>query len=156
MVSMPSIGLIPFLHYSHFEHSRTHDSVSMPSIGLIPFLLRIRKRYQNLYSCVNALYRAHPISTANTAIKPTNKEMCQCPLSGSSHFYRYYLIEDFNDLLCQCPLSGSSHFYHLQTTTSGLKKLSVNALYRAHPISTVSSEKPYKYKALIRMVARNQ
>ena len=41
-------------------------------------------------------------------------------------------------ILCQCPLSGFLHFYALNFIFDKKKKYSVNALYRAFSISTLS------------------
>ena len=38
-VSMPLLGLIPFLHRDFAEGKGRCDLVSMPLLGLIPFLL---------------------------------------------------------------------------------------------------------------------
>ena len=40
--------------------------------------------------------------------------------------------------MCQCPISGSRHFYVLNKFQSGKVKVCVNALSRAHVISTAS------------------
>ncbi len=65
-VSMPYIGLPPFLPKISFLKDRQAFIVSMPYIGLPPFLLCTRMLLQVLQvRCVNALYRASPISTDN-------------------------------------------------------------------------------------------
>ena len=87
-VPMPCPGLIPFLHYGVVEGRLVKDPVSMPCLGLIPFL-RIRMcsmRVENL--------------------------VCQCPVSGLSHFYKPKNLRQLQNLRC------------------------VNALSRAYPIST--------------------
>ena len=62
--------------------------------------------------CVNALYRASPISTPTPTPEPEDPEVCQCPISGFSHFYEPKANRDL------------------------LSYWGVNALYRASPIST--------------------
>ncbi len=37
--------------------------------------------------------------------------MCQCPLTGNTHFYSQRKTECFFDCRCQCPLTGNTHFY---------------------------------------------
>ena len=86
--------------------------------------------------CVNALYRASPISTPTPTPEPEDPEVCQCPISGFSHFYDpvdpeptpdpvvsmpyigllpflLMTIKSFvgGHSVCQCPISGFSHFY---------------------------------------------
>ena len=63
VVSMPFIGLIPFLLRSRGGMLRTKEFVSMPFIGLIPFLQFDRKSKDGNYKGFNALYRAYSIST---------------------------------------------------------------------------------------------
>ena len=61
---------------------------------------------------VNALSRAHVISTRYVADKMANLLMCQCPISGSRHFYeKKQMARTLRIPLCQCPISGSRHFY---------------------------------------------
>ena len=100
---------------------RNYGVVSMPYIGLPPFL-HFEKFFENweLKDCVNALYRASPISTAHMKISQQQAEMCQCPISGFPHFYPFDPIDCFFREGC------------------------VNALYRASPISTLSLQKPFK------------
>ena len=111
--------------------------VSMPYIGLIPFLLFYLFRMAMQCFCVNALHRAYPISTAMIGKEIIKMTLCQCPTSGLSHFYlqisRLYYIDPISvsmpyiglipflrygydirvlkSKLCQCPTSGLSHFY---------------------------------------------
>ena len=88
--------------------------VSMPSIGQIPFLLyKFRGWVVPHKGCVNALNRANPISTKqNTATRLQSLRLCQCPQSGKSHFYSEPLQRKEKKMnLCQCPQSGKSHFY---------------------------------------------
>ena len=65
-------------------------------------------------------------------------DVCQCPVSGESHFYRIKEepLEDWAKK-CQCPVSGESHFYRLEQNKQQYRLLyCVNALSRANPIST--------------------
>ena len=88
MVSMPSIGLKPFLLvYNGYDNSEYYY-VSMPSIGLKPFLQKKITMIKLPRFGVNALNRAQAISTMTLGVKSTIlQKMCQCPQSGSSHFY---------------------------------------------------------------------
>ena len=92
----------------------------------------------------------------------TKKIVCQCPISGVSHFYvpkKNVVMR--NVVACQCPISGVSHFYELTYSVAGntitvsmpyigrfsfllavpsdynwYSMQGVNALYRAFLIST--------------------
>ncbi len=59
----------------------------MPCLGLIPFLQGYGEQHRILLQCVNALSRAHSISTIMTDEHYPTYSMCQCPVSGSFHFY---------------------------------------------------------------------
>ena len=62
---------------------------------------------------------------------------CQCPISGALHFYTdEYTRREKREELCQCPISGALHFYNNVTKISNIKMKYVNALSRAHSIST--------------------
>ena len=63
-VSMPYIGLLPFLRYSRGRCCDAYHFVSMPYIGLLPFLPG-----------------SAPVSSVSSL------SLCQCPTSGFSHFY---------------------------------------------------------------------
>ena len=67
---------------------------------------------------VNALYRANPISTVEVLVNALQKEVCQCPSSGESHFYGY------------------------EKKQNGAGEHRVNALHRANPISTSGKKRP--------------
>ena len=62
-VSMPLIGLSPFLLPAHLKQAPQQSHVSMPLIGLSPFLQWRKQVNSEKYYCVNALNRAFPIST---------------------------------------------------------------------------------------------
>ena len=75
-VSMPYLGLFPFLLATRQFISRIKRQVSMPYLGLFPFLLTLWGPkningyfdvYANIESRFNALSRAIPISTVCTA-----------------------------------------------------------------------------------------
>ena len=71
------------------------------------------------------------------------KNVCQCPLTGFSHFYETAFAGRRNWYrVCQCPLAGFSHFYRTLTLLKGGHEYCVNALWRASLISTVPSGKP--------------
>ena len=63
--------------------------------------------------CVNALYRAHFISTTiKLDTQKTSADRCQCPISGALHFYAQLYSKVCQDgYVCQCPISGALHFY---------------------------------------------
>ena len=89
-VSMPCLGRIPFLPSKKSSKRSSKKSVSMPCLGRIPFL---------------------PGNGGET----TDNGVCQCPVSGESHFYRFQDRQHHNRLSsCQCPVSGESHFYEEQ------------------------------------------
>ena len=81
-------GLSPFLRGRTGNSSQLTSMVSMPFIGLSPFL-PTWALYSVLHNrrCVNALYRAFSISTRTMTPKEENNMVCQCPLSGFLHFY---------------------------------------------------------------------
>ena len=59
-------------------------------------------------------------------------------MSGSHHFY--YILVGYTYLfpkLCQCPMSGSHHFYSFSNIDRKATLYCVNALCRAHIISTL-------------------
>ena len=64
MVSMPSTGLLPFLHCINMEQiMKAEKKVSMPSTGLLPFLLNKFRTEAEARECVNALNGLTSIST---------------------------------------------------------------------------------------------
>ena len=56
--------------------------------------------------CVNALYRASPISTPTPTPEPEDPEVCQCPISGFSHFYDPVDPEPTPDPVVSMPYIG--------------------------------------------------
>ena len=72
------------------ERGISHEhAVSMPYIGLLPFLPSICVVRSASEECVNALHRASPISTKPAVVYIfLDIFWCQCPTSGFSHFYR--------------------------------------------------------------------
>ena len=84
----------------------------MPYLGLHSFLRECKLWITGKSYCVNALSRAPFISTVNKISTRTHSNWCQCPISGSIHFYTIlaaYTTRTQN--WCQCPISGSIHFY---------------------------------------------
>ncbi len=98
--------------------------------------------------------------------------VCQCPVSGKSHFYlQKVTIHQFVKIvsmpcigqvsflqhwqylayslgyMCQCPVSGKSHFYEKKAAEAEKKVAGVNALYRASLISTLPSHPEQKPRA---------
>ena len=129
-VSMPLVGLIPFLlmarrrphngtrvcqcpwsGLSHF-YKRFYLTlvfvlaVSMPLVGLIPFLLDEPVEFAKLYKGVNALGRAYPISTMNNMNNNTQNTTVSMPLVGLIPFLPRQVP---GEIQCQCvsmPLVG--------------------------------------------------
>ena len=116
----------------------------MPYLGLTSFLLRDYIHADDAEEGVNALSRAHVISTLFLVGKFNNVKECQCPISGSRHFYKYrakkvLIISTCVNALsrahvistdgidyyfmtheeCQCPISGSRHFYGRSSLLQG-------------------------------------
>ena len=134
-VSMPYLGLTSFLRIErrwelcgkmcqcpisgsrHFYHSdarggKTQRNVSMPYLGLTSFLQRRRCK------------------------RGRCKKTVSMPYLGLTSFLQLIIIRKKNDFMCQCPISGSRHFYWQATLFLALTILCVNALSRAHVIST--------------------
>ena len=61
--------------------------------------------------CVNALSRAHSISTRYNKLWKGGEMMCQCPVSAHSISTKSSLSCIQSAAVCQCPVSGSLHFY---------------------------------------------
>ena len=59
----------------------------MPYLGLPSFLLYDATDEELIEECVNALSRAPFISTVFWAYADYVDTLCQCPISGSLHFY---------------------------------------------------------------------
>ena len=121
----------------------------MPCIGQVSFLRlspNIRSRKER--RCVNALYRASLISTYwSTGSEGWSINIVSMPCIGQVSFL-LFLYTDHNGqkgTLCQCPVSGKSHFYRLQHQLLKKQKNCVNALYRASLISTPPLRKPSIY-----------
>ena len=119
----------------------------MPYVGLFPFLLSFDSLYKK------------------------NLALCQCPMSGFSHFYfdksagkylqcnvsmpyvglipflQYKRIPNEIDLnIVPTPYAGLISFLLMATENIIMEAVSVNALCRAYPISTVSFHEPSKIK----------
>ena len=119
MVSMPYVGLTSFLQHRIQSVLHRRSTVSMPYVGLTSFL--------RLAGSDTGSYRAGK---------------CQCPMSGSHHFY--CLIESVTSLdggLCVNALCRA-HIISTVEKEIGKKGLvRVNALCRAHIISTLRCRK---------------
>ena len=149
------------------------DEVSMPFNGQSPFLLaQAFGGRSSVFSCVNALQRAIPISTLRKEKQHGRcKNVCQCPSTGNPHFYvpdarrhkenspglcqcpstgnpHFYACKSvrisYPTAVCQCPSTGNPHFYPFRGCDGCLCFSRVNALQRAIPISTVPSQNPHK------------
>ena len=99
-VSMPYLGLSPFLQEKKRKAKWEKEYVSMPCLGLSPFLLNFRD-----------------------AITSTN-QMCQCPVSGYPHFYRvtsrnpHKQGAQFRNNTCNCQtIWFCSYFYSIFSFT---------------------------------------
>ena len=112
------------------------NSVSMPSVGLLPFLLSGKtKLYRYPYS-FNALSRASPIPTTATVIKSNDRfEVFQCPQSGFSHSY-VGVKSELEAYVCFNALSRASPIPTASVMRSKKTKKCFNALSRASPIPT--------------------
>ena len=70
------------------------------------------------YDCVNALYRASPISTNKDNARKKITFKCVNALYRASPISTLKLAEDTDKyILCQCPVSGFSHFYGIPSKT---------------------------------------
>ena len=69
---------------------------------------------------VNALSRAHFISTPPVyAVTLSSSKKCQCPISGALHFYYIICQPQRKENQCQCPISGALHFYCTRSDRRG-------------------------------------
>jgi len=87
-VSMPFIGLTPFLQPNMTSCNPNTTMCQCPSSGLLHFYYTYNKKYNDLY------------------------ELCQCPSSGLLHFYKNQDAGNNGNNGCQCPSSGLLHFYN--------------------------------------------
>ena len=112
-MSMPYIGLIPFLLKGISVLSQSVMIVSMPYIGLIPFLH----------------HGSRP--------EGSGQRLCQCPTSGLSHFYIPVIFDQYAEYIC---VNALHRAYPISTEAVKViapeKDVCVNALHRAYPIST--------------------
>ena len=141
IVSMPCIGLLPFLPWPLKRKTRNFIFSHLlmcqcPASGFFHFYPIKEVSIMFKQNCVNALHRASSISTMFADIPLERLCMCQCPASGFFHFYLKYqipitcILECVNALnrassistrssrfvspylfMCQCPESGFFHFY---------------------------------------------
>ena len=86
--------------------------VSMPYLGRTSFLHDFMKQSISRQVRVNALSRAHFISTIRALARHrAPRSGCQCPISGALHFYGRSWRGGIGKRMCQCPISGALHFY---------------------------------------------
>ena len=87
-VSMPCVGLTPFLH-SSLQQGLCAWLFQCPVSGLLHFYGNRSVLYRVKERCFNALCRAYSISTLDLK-DDGGKEYLrfQCPVSGLLHFYR--------------------------------------------------------------------
>ena len=88
-VSMPFIGLSPFLLLLWKDYLMFYQLVSMPFIGLSPFLLSMILTLWRCYASVSMPFIGLPPFLQTFDLNEDTKVLlCQCPLSGFLHFYR--------------------------------------------------------------------
>ena len=87
---MPCLGRIPFLRDYCYSNETMGEAVSMPCLGRIPFL---------------------PL--AYKGGKEVMMQMCQCPVSGESHFYFKGLDTDEFRESVSMPCLGRIPFLHI-------------------------------------------
>jgi len=102
-VSMPYFGLSPFLP-DNGRFSENKEGVSMPYFGLSPFL-------------------------PDNGRFSENKEGVSMPYFGLSPFLQKICNSSNDGLWCQCPTSGSLHFYCWSSRRKGNKKNKVSMPY---------------------------
>ena len=119
-----------------------HDKVSMPSMGLLPFLLilLVPSVRQRKCQCPQRAY-SH-FYNANTMSKWLPPLMCQCPLRTYFHFYVLNAANEFAVESVSMPSTGLLPFLRiLKKYLNGIAGC-VNALYGLTSISTVASQNP--------------
>ena len=143
-VSMPSTGLLPFLHYERRTYNMS-NFVSMPSTGLLPFLQKGHlwlKQTQQTCQCPQRAY-FHFYSICDVAILANY--LVSMPSTGLLPFLRRWLIQGWDRRqMCQCPQRAYFHFYFIMLKIS-LRLQCVNALNGLTSISTVASRNPWFY-----------
>ena len=102
-----------FFHfYKWLDFERNWDfKVSMPCIGLLPFLPVLKVIIFMVSKRVNALHRASSISTNSYSSHCCYRSYVSMPCIGLLPFLRLLLAWIKYNLLCQCPASGFFHFY---------------------------------------------
>ena len=135
-MSMPYLGRTSFLHISGIKRVKLIDGVNALSRAHFISTLCVHIRLQ-VMTCVNALSRAHFISTKKEVHILKTAQRCQCPISGALHFYGVDCLDRYPYRMCQCPISGALHFYLISDKNETQKIMGVNALSRAHFISTI-------------------
>ena len=134
-VSMPYLGRTPFLRCTltdphimnyvcqcpisgalHFYRDnrlqwRYPRTVSMPYLGRTPFLQTGRISGKIKGYCVNALSRAHSISTKELRYLKIGYGGVNALSRAHSISTIQYTLYDIQTALCQCPISGALHFY---------------------------------------------
>ena len=83
---MPYLGRTSFLHISGIKRVKLIDGVNALSRAHFISTLCVHIRLQ-VMTCVNALSRAHFISTSMANNYGCYMTLCQCPISGALHFY---------------------------------------------------------------------
>ena len=116
-VSMPYIGLLPFLRIL-LRVAQRRIWCQCPISGFSHFYLSCFWKSEESLSCVNALYRASPISTGSRQRSGNRFYLCVNAL------YRASPISTHNS-----PQGGKRY------------NMCVNALYRASPISTIERKR---------------
>ena len=84
---MPYLGRTSFLRRRKLCQFFSEKDVSMPYLGRTSFLPYDGISKDCHSSGVNALSRAHFISTESLKRDTDIVDVCQCPISGALHFY---------------------------------------------------------------------
>ena len=108
----PLTGSLHFYMQKDFHRYSTPEEVSMPLVGLSPFLLSQENTiiYNNFpvsmpFNGLTPFLQLEYVRAKQCTIK------CQCPLTDSLHFYICEYLHVQPSEMCQCPLTGSLHFY---------------------------------------------
>ena len=138
-VSMPYLGRTSFLRtIQDYQSGVLHDIVSMPYLGRTSFLRVWQIIMGAIWRCVNALSRAHFISTSS----PSERRRwsgCVNALSRA-HFISTMQEKDIEikvTSVVSMPYLGRTSFLLMELLWGILHHSSVNALSRAHFISTL-------------------
>ena len=111
-VSMPSTGLLPFLHTAQTNATLITDFVSMPSTGLLPFLHMCNLFGVDDFLMCQCPQRAyfHFYSENQGCIR--SRSIVSMPSTGLLPFLRKEIsTSEYMAAMCQCPQRAYFHFY---------------------------------------------